>query len=160
MKTAAASGAGTTWRGEQAMAEFQPPRGATGAASFWGVTGALLAALAVLAGAFGAHALKGALTPVALAAFETAVRYQFFHALALLVIAGLLERPRHGAVTGAAWTLLLGILFFSGSLYLLTLTPMRWPGPFTPVGGLFFLIGWLTLAWGLWRRRAAGSEAR
>jgi uncharacterized membrane protein YgdD (TMEM256/DUF423 family) len=143
----------------RAMADLEPPRGAMGATSFWGVTGALLAALAVLAGAFGAHSLKGSLTPVALAAFETAVRYQFFHALALLVIAGLLERPRHGAVAGAAWTLLLGILFFSGSLYLLTLTPMRWPGPFTPVGGLFFLIGWLSLAWGLWPRRAARNQA-
>jgi uncharacterized membrane protein YgdD (TMEM256/DUF423 family) len=142
------------------MAEFEPARGATGATSLWGVTGALLAALAVLAGAFGAHALKGSLTPVALAAFETAVRYQFFHALALLVIAALLERPRHRAVRGAAWALLAGIVFFSGSLYLLTLTPMRWPGPFTPLGGLLFLIGWLLLAFGLWPRRARGNEAR
>lgn len=142
------------------MAELETPRGATGATSFWGVTGALLAALAVLAGAFGAHALKGSLTPVALAAFETAVRYQFFHALALLVIAILLERPRHRAVRAAAWTLLLGIVFFSGSLYLLTLTPMRWPGPFTPLGGLLFLIGWLSLAFGLWPRRAGGDGAR
>ena len=140
------------------MAEVDPTRGTAGASSFWGVIGALLAALAVLAGAFGAHALKASLTPVALAAYETAVRYQFFHALALLVIAGMLERPRHGAVAGAAWMLLIGIVFFSGSLYLLTLTPMRWPGPFTPVGGLCFLIGWLSLVWGLWPRRSM-SEA-
>ena len=135
------------------MADEVPPPATTGVTSFWGAAGALLAALAVLAGAFGAHALKGSLTPVALAAFETAVRYQFFHALALLVIAALLERPRHGAVAGAAWAMLLGIVFFSGSLYLLTLTPMRWPGPFTPLGGLCFLVGWLTLAFGLWPRR-------
>ena len=133
------------------MAGNESPRVATGAASFWGVTGALLAALAVGAGALGAHALKGSLTPVALAAFETAVRYQFFHALALLVIAGMLDSPRHEAVKGAAWMLLIGIVFFSGSLYLLTLTAMRWPGPFTPLGGLFFVAGWLELAWGLWR---------
>src|SRR5262245_7044747 len=101
------------------MAGTEAQRVAAGAASFWGVAGALLAALSVLEGAFGAHSLKGRLTPVALAAFETAVRYQFFHALALLVIAGLLERPRHRAVAGAAWTLFLGIVFFSGSLYLL-----------------------------------------
>jgi len=133
-----------------------PANQAVPAVSSWGVAGALLAALATIAGAFGAHALKGSLTPVALAAFETAVRYQFFHALALLVIAVLLERPRHAAVAGAAWTMLLGIVFFSGSLYLLTLTPMRWPGPFTPVGGLCFVIGWLALAWGMWPRRASG----
>src|SRR5262245_3590049 len=136
---------------EHTMAETEPPRDAARAASFWGVTGALLAALAVGAGALGAHSLKGTLTPVALAAFETAVRCQFFHALALLVIAGMLDRPRHEAVTGAAWMLLIGTVFFSGSLYLLTLTPMRWPGPFTPLGGLFFLAGWLELAFGLWR---------
>jgi len=141
------------------MAETEPPRDAAGATPFWGAAGALLAALSVLAGAFGAHSLKGTLTPVALAAFETGVRYQFFHALALLVIAGMLERPRHRAVKGAAWMLMLGIVCFSGSLYLLTLTPMRWPGPFTPLGGLFFLAGWLALAFGLWRG-AGGSVAR
>src|SRR5262245_972160 len=141
------------------MAADNTRRETAGATSLWGVTGALLAALAVLAGAFGAHALKGSLTPAALAAFETAVRYQFFHALALIVIAALLERPRHGAVAGAAWTMLLGIVLFSGSLYLLTLTPMRWPGPVTPIGGLCFMIGWLSLAFGLWRA-GGGKGAR
>lgn len=141
------------------MEADDPARARTGAASFWGVTGALLAALAVLAGAFGAHGLKASLTPAALAAFETAVRYQFFHALALITIASLLERPRHAAVVGAAWTMLAGVVLFSGSLYLLTLTRARWPGPFTPVGGLCFVIGWLSLAWGLWPRRTAGGAS-
>ena len=131
--------------------------GHPGGTSFWGVVAAALAALAVMAGALGAHALKSSFTPAGLSAFETAVRYQLFHALALLVIASLLERPHHAAVAGAAWIMLIGILFFSGSLYLLTLTPMRWPGPFTPVGGLCLMIGWLALAWGLWPRRLAGG---
>jgi len=139
------------------MATHDPAPEYAGRMSFWGVTGAVLAALGVLAGALGAHALKASLTPAGLSAFETAVRYQIFHALALIVIAVLLERPRHGAVAGAAWVLLVGIVFFSGSLYLLTLTSMRWPGPFTPVGGLCFMIGWLSLAWGLWPRRPAGG---
>ena len=129
-----------------------PERDAVPALSFWGVAGAVLAGTAVLAGAFGAHALKGSLTPAALAAFETAVRYQFFHALALLVVAGLLERPRHAAVARAAWAFLIGIVLFSGSLYLLTLTPARWPGPVTPLGGLAFMAGWLMLGWELVRR--------
>jgi uncharacterized membrane protein YgdD (TMEM256/DUF423 family) len=141
------------------MAPNDPPPVHVTGTSAWGVVGALLAALAVLAGAFGAHALKASLTPAALAAFETAVRYQFFHALALIVIAGLLERPRHAAVGWAAWTLWIGIVFFSGSLYLLTLTPMRWPGPLTPLGGLCFVIGWLALAFGLWPRRTSAAPS-
>jgi uncharacterized membrane protein YgdD (TMEM256/DUF423 family) len=126
-------------------------------ASYWGVTGALLACAAVVAGAFGAHALKGSLTPPALAAFETAVRYQFFHALALLVVAQWLERRRDAAIGRAAWAFLIGIVLFSGSLYLLTLTPMRWPGPVTPLGGVAFIAGWLMLAWGLLRRAQRGA---
>src|SRR5712691_4178877 len=88
--------------------------------SFWGALGALLAGLAVLGGALGAHGLRSLLTPVAMAAFETSLRYQFFHALALIVIAMLLERPRHVTVRGAAWMMLIGTVLFSGSLYLLT----------------------------------------
>ena len=125
-------------------------------ASPWGVAAALLACSAVLAGAFGAHALKGSLTPAAHAAYETAVRYQLFHALALLVVAQWLERPRHAAIGRAAWAFLIGIVLFSGSLYLLTLTPMRWPGPVTPLGGVALIAGWLMLAWGLLPRRGSG----
>jgi len=140
-------------REENPMATNDPPAGHAPGTSFWGAVAAVLAALAVMAGALGAHALKSSFTPAGLSAFETAVRYQLFHALALLVIAVLLERPRHAAVAGAAWIMLTGIVLFSGSLYLLTLTSMRWPGPFTPLGGLTLMIGWLALAWGLWPRR-------
>ena len=128
-------------------------------ASSWGVTAALLACVAVVAGAFGAHALKGSLTPAALAAYETAVRYQLFHALALLVVAQWLERPHHAAIGLAAWAFLVGIVLFSGSLYLLTLTPARWPGPVTPLGGLALIVGWLLLAWGLLPRGARRAPA-
>ena len=139
------------------MTANDPPREHAAGTSLWGVTGAVLAALAVMAGALGAHALKASFTPAGLSAFETAVRYQLFHAVALLVIAVLLERPRHAAVTAAAWIMLIGIAFFSGSLYLRTLTAARWPGPFTPVGGLCLMIGWLSLAWGLRPRRVSGG---
>ena len=128
-------------------------------ASFWGVAGALSACMAVIAGAFGAHALRASLTPAALATFETAARYQLFHALALLVVAGMLERPRHPAVARAAGAFLAGTVLFSGSLYALALTGHRRLGAVTPLGGAAFIAGWLLLAWGL-GRRPLGSGAR
>lgn len=127
-----------------------------GAASFWGVTGALSACVAVVAGAMGAHVLRVVLTPAALATFETAARYHLFHALALLVVAALLERPRHPAVANAAWGFLVGTVLFSGSLYALALTGQRWFGVITPAGGALLITGWLSLAWGLGRRPAGG----
>ena len=136
------------------MQMADPQRDHGSAASHWGVTGALSACLAVIAGAFGAHALKGSLTPAALATFETAARYQLFHALALLVVAGMLERLRHPAVVRAAWGFLAGTVLFSGSLYTLALTGHRWLGAVTPLGGAAFIAGWLSLAWGLGRRPA------
>jgi uncharacterized membrane protein YgdD (TMEM256/DUF423 family) len=112
---------------------------------FWFTTGALLAGLAVAAGAFGAHGLRSRLSPADLATFETAVRYQMYHALALLAVAGLLGRG--AALAGAAgWSFLAGIALFSGSLYLLTLAGMRWMGAVTPLGGAAFLAGWVLLA--------------
>ncbi len=101
--------------------------------------GAALAFLAVAAGAFGAHALRGVLPPERLEVFEVAVRYQMYHATAL-VMAGILNTQR------AAWAFLLGTIVFSGSLYLLVLTDKRWLGAVTPIGGLLFLAGWVMLA--------------
>jgi len=129
-----------------------PARDFAPAASPWGAAGALSACVAVLAGAFGAHALRPSLTPAALATFETAARYQMFHALALLIVAGLLERPRHPAVARAALAFLAGTVVFSGSLYALALTGHTWLGAVTPLGGAAFIAGWLLLAWGLWPR--------
>lgn len=110
-------------------------------------TGAALAFVAVVLGAFAAHGLRARLEPRALEIFETGVRYQFFHALALLLLALLLARAPGGGGVAAGWAFLVGIAVFSGSLYLLALTGVgRW-GAVTPVGGLAFLVGWLLLVW-------------
>jgi len=115
--------------------------------------GAVLAFLAVALGAFGAHALKATLPPPASTAFETGVRYQFLHALALLFV-GTQGRaaPRPGAAL-AGGLFVSGIVLFSGSLYALALTGASGWGAVTPVGGLCFLAGWLALAWAFAGRR-------
>jgi uncharacterized membrane protein YgdD (TMEM256/DUF423 family) len=115
------------------------------------VLGALLAFLAVAAGAFGAHALRGRLAPDLVEVFETAVRYQMYHALALLAVAWVNERWPTTASAVAGWLFVAGIVLFSGSLYVLSLSGQRWLGAVTPLGGLAFLAGWLVLAWALWQ---------
>jgi uncharacterized membrane protein YgdD (TMEM256/DUF423 family) len=115
------------------------------------VAGALSAALAVAAGALGAHALRGRLAPELLAAFETGVRYQLYHALALWLVAWALTRWPRPAVRAAGWLFVAGTAVFSGSLYLLALTGARALGALTPLGGLAFLAGWVVLAAGVWR---------
>ena len=116
--------------------------------------GALLALLGVAAGAFGAHALRGRLDASQLQVFETAVRYQLVHALALFVVGATgRSAPRGG--TGAAGLLLLaGVLLFSGSLYVLVLSGTRAWGAVTPFGGVCLLAGWLVLARAYWPGRA------
>ncbi|MBI3551744.1 MAG: DUF423 domain-containing protein [Elusimicrobia bacterium] len=99
--------------------------------------------LAVALGAFGAHALKGALTPEMKAVYETGVRYQAYHALALFVVAWLSVQWPGRFVSPAGWCFLCGILLFSGSLYALSLTGIKALGAITPVGGLLFMAGWL-----------------
>jgi uncharacterized membrane protein YgdD (TMEM256/DUF423 family) len=113
--------------------------------------GALLAFLAVAAGAFGAHPLRGRLTPELLDTFETAARYQMYHALGLLAAAWVGVRWASAASTAAGWLFVAGIVLFSGSLYLLSFSGVRWLGAVTPLGGLAFLAGWLALAWAVWR---------
>lgn len=109
--------------------------------------GALFAGLAVAAGAFGAHALRAHLTPELLAVFETAARYQMYHALGLCVVAFARNSSAPQRLTATAgWCFTLGILLFSGSLYLLALTGITWWGAVTPLGGLAFLAGWVALA--------------
>src|SRR5581483_9260903 len=117
--------------------------------------GALLALLAVGAGAFGAHALRARLAPDLLDVFETAARYQMYHALALFAVAWAASRWPGGATTAAGWLFVAGIVLFSGSLYVLSLTGVRWLGAITPLGGLAFLAGWLALAWVVWRGQGA-----
>lgn len=119
---------------------------------------ALLAAAAVMLGAFGAHGLKAKLTPDQLQVFETGVKYQFYHALGLFLLGLLL--PQHSSnplLVYAGYAFMVGILLFSGSLYLLAnktllgIEGWRWLGPVTPLGGLSFIVGWLLLAAGVWR---------
>jgi len=115
--------------------------------AFWIRIGAISAGLAVAAGAFGAHALEGKLDSRAKEVFETAARYQMFHALALLAVGLLALRGRPGrALDVAGWAFLIGAILFSGSLYALALTGIRWLGAITPLGGVGFLVGWAALA--------------
>jgi len=114
--------------------------------------GALSAFIAVAAGAFGAHMLRSRLSAELLAVFETAARYQMYHALALIAVAFALARWPTPATRAAGWLFIAGTLVFSGSLYLLALTGTRWLGAVTPLGGLCFLAGWLALAAAAWPR--------
>ena len=113
---------------------------------------ALLLAMATVVGAFGAHALKTRLPIDRYEVLQTAVHYQFFHALGLLGVGLLLERAGTRHLHNAARLLLFGILLFSGSLYLLIAGAPRWLGAVTPVGGLCLIGGWLLAAWALYRR--------
>ena len=112
--------------------------------------GAMLGALGVAAGAFGAHGLKVRVSPEMLAAFETGVRYHLIHALALLATAWATTRWASAAIHAAGWLFLVGVVLFSGSLYAMCLTGVRELGAITPIGGAAFIIGWLLLAWGAW----------
>ena len=109
---------------------------------------ALLGALSVAGGAFGAHALKGKLTESALASFETGIRYQMYHALALLLVAMLIgQYPDAKGLVLVGWCFIAGTVLFSGSLYGLTIGGIKAFGPVTPLGGLAFIAGWGLLAW-------------
>lgn len=112
---------------------------------FFGL-GATSAAVAVAAGAFGAHALRARLTPASLAVFETGARYQMYHALALFAAAWALSRWPGQLPVWAGWLFVAGTVLFSGSLYILALTGTRWWGAVTPLGGVAFLAGWICLA--------------
>jgi len=108
---------------------------------------ALLGALGVGIGAFGAHGLRAMLEATGrFDTFETAVRYQFYHTLSLLAVGVLLhQRPELRLLGTTAWLWVGGILIFSGSLYVLCFTGIKWLGAITPLGGLLFIAGWITL---------------
>lgn len=114
--------------------------------------GAVSGAIAVAAGAFGAHGLRLRLTPDLLAIFDTAARYQMFHALALLAAGWAVSRWPGTSARAAGWCFLAGTMVFSGSLYALSLSGIRALGAITPVGGVLFIAGWLLLAIAAWRR--------
>jgi uncharacterized membrane protein YgdD (TMEM256/DUF423 family) len=112
---------------------------------FFGL-GSASAFIAVAAGAFGAHGLRARLAPDLLAVFETAARYQMYHALALLAVAWAASRWPGALPQCAGWLFVAGTVLFSGSLYLLALSGVRWLGAITPLGGGAFLAGWICLA--------------
>jgi uncharacterized membrane protein YgdD (TMEM256/DUF423 family) len=113
--------------------------------------GAVSAALAVAAGAFGAHGLRATVTPDRLAAFETAARYQMYHALALLAVGLLASRLSPVITRLAGWLFVAGTGLFAGSLYMLVLTDTPALGIITPFGGVAFMAGWVALAVGIAR---------
>ncbi len=108
--------------------------------------GAILGFLGVGLGAFGAHGLRGRLSPEMLAVFETGVRYHMYHALALILTSVLMARMGGWLVTTAGWCFVGGVLLFSGSLYALAISGVTILGAITPIGGLAFLAGWACLA--------------
>ena len=112
--------------------------------------GALLAALAVMLGAFGAHGLKDSLQTSQMAVYQTAVQYHCYHALGLVLVG--VSGLRSSQALWSGRFMVLGVLLFSGSLYLLTFTGRRWLGMITPIGGTAFIIAWILLAVAAWKR--------
>lgn len=113
--------------------------------------GSLSAFIGVAAGAFGAHGLKSRLSAELLGTFEVAVRYQMYHAFALLAVAWVLTKWPSSLATVSGWCFVIGTVLFSGSLYLLSLSGIKWLGAITPLGGLAFLGGWLCLGYAVWK---------
>ncbi len=120
---------------------------------FFLIVGAISAFIGVALGAFAAHGLKNRLSPEMLATFEVGVRYQMYHAFALLAVGFALMRWPAATIIGAGWLFLAGTIIFSGSLYVLSSMGPRWLGAITPIGGIAFLLGWLFLAWGVWQAK-------
>ena len=116
-------------------------------------SGAFALMIAIGAGAFGAHALRNAVSPEMLSVWQTAVLYQLVHGLGLLAIAALTPRFNSRLLPCAAWLMLAGIVLFSGSLYALVLGGIRWLGAITPIGGTAFIVAWLLVALAALRSR-------
>ena len=116
------------------------------------ISGALLAMLGIILGAFGAHALKKSLSAEMLTVYKTAVDYHLLHALGLILIGFCYHLfPSVHLLLISAFALFTGILLFSGSLYALSLTSISWLGAITPIGGIFFIFGWLLFAIGIYK---------
>lgn len=114
--------------------------------------GGVSMALAVALGAFGAHGLKKILSEEMLSIFETGVKYHFYHAIGLLVV-GIIARylPQSTLLSWTGWLMIAGIVIFSGSLYVLSLSDIRWLGAITPIGGLCFIASWILFAITVWK---------
>jgi uncharacterized membrane protein YgdD (TMEM256/DUF423 family) len=115
------------------------------------VLGTVFAGSAVAAGAFGAHALKDILDAHMLQVFDTATRYQMYHAFGLCIVSWAIDRYPEQRLEQTGWLFTTGILLFSGSLYVVSLAGIRWMGAVTPIGGLAFLAGWVLFGWRIWR---------
>ena len=111
--------------------------------------GAVSGMIAVAAGAFGAHAMKGRVSPELVETFQTGAHYQMYHALALLALGLALGRGTGPVAVWAGWLFIVGSIVFSGSLYALALTGARWWGAVTPIGGVCLILGWVVFAWGI-----------
>ena len=123
------------------------------AKTFLVIAGAL-AALAVLLGAFGAHGLKAKLDPETMSLYQTAVQYHMWHALGLAIVAlTALRCPQQMLLRGSGWLMVLGIVFFSGSLYALALTKIKMLGAITPLGGIAFIMAWIMFALAIWKAK-------
>lgn len=128
--------------------------------SFFLVLGTVFAGIAVAAGAFGAHFLKHVVDPPMLAVFETAARYQMYHALGLCILAWAIGRYPDQNLKPVGWLFVTGILLFSGSLYALALSGVRWLGALTPLGGIAFITGWGFFARGVWKSLGQEKKVR
>ena len=109
------------------------------------IAGSLLSMLSVVLGAFGAHYLKNTLNDYSLSVFQTGVLYQFFHSIGILVLVLLSKSIDNLNLDLSIWFFTIGIILFSGSLYLLAITGLKWLGAITPIGGMFFILGWMFL---------------
>lgn len=116
------------------------------------IIGAIIAGLSVILGAFGTHALSGALSDAEMNTFRIAVQYQFLHAIGMILTRLSLR------LTLAGWIFLAGIIIFSGSLYLIVFTGVKAFGMITPIGGLLFITGWTVFGYQLWKERQNASE--
>ncbi|MDR3443560.1 MAG: DUF423 domain-containing protein [Legionella sp.] len=113
------------------------------------IVASLLALLANGLGAFGTHALRGTIEPSYLAAFQTGVQYQFYHSLALFMLALLMFHIKNTWLTLAGIGFITGCFFFSGSLFVLSISGFKWLGIITPLGGMAFIMGWIFLLIGV-----------
>jgi len=116
------------------------------------IAGSISALIAVAAGAFGAHGLKERISKDLMDVFEVAARYQMYHALALLAAAWAYSQWHNNLSSWAGWSFIGGTILFSGSLYLMSVTGLKWLGAITPLGGLLFMIGWVLLAISAWKK--------
>ncbi|MHA2181120.1 MAG: DUF423 domain-containing protein [Promethearchaeota archaeon] len=125
--------------------------------NLWLILGAVGAALAVSTGAFGAHILEPIVSDSVFITYQKAVRYQMYHSIGLILVSILYSQTLIKALNIAGWCFLLGMITFSGSLYLLVFTGFSWLGAITPIGGVAFVIGWISIAFSGYREKSVKS---